>query len=146
MTYPDNCIKGIKSDDSLTEDRLPQTHLFYWQEPARDDGWREQSINWQDDPDAIQFTLRQTREDNGRVRLRYREGVAIIPKASLDFIAKMGLILGHFSYERDEPPDDNNPYHGNLLLRSDTPKSIMVQTAGCLAAAVSSMIPQPNEA
>jgi len=138
MTYPSNCIKGIPNDNDLTKDGTVGTHVFYFKETDRDDGWTEQSINWEDNSDVISFTLRQTRSDG---RVHYAAGLAILPKAQLDRIVKLPMVLNRLSYERDEPPDNDNPYHGNILLKADTPNPTMKRIAGSLALAVDRLIP-----
>lgn len=138
MTYPSNCIKGIQNDTFLTKEGTPGTHLFFFKEPDRGDGWSEQSINWEDMPDVISFTLRQRRSDG---RVDFAAGLALIPRAELDRIASLPMVANRLSYERDELPDVN-PYHGNLLLQADTPDPTMKQIAANLALAVNKLIPQ----
>ena len=128
MEFPENCIRGIPNRDFLTPGRLVATHLFYFSDDARDDGWIEQSINWQDDDQAIEFTLRQRKEDG---QLQFRAGVAIVPRVELDRIRERSIHGSALSYERRALPD--NPYHGNMLLRYDTDKAVMRQIAATLA-------------
>ena len=60
MCYPDNCIKGIPNQDFMLQNGTIGAHLFHFkQENIRDDNLIGQSINWEDDKDAINFTLNQ---------------------------------------------------------------------------------------
>ena len=129
MEFAENCIRGIPNRDFLTSGRLVATHLFYFKEDdARDDGWIEQSINWQDDDHAVEFTLRQKKE-NGQ--LQFRAGVAIVPRVEIDRIRERSMHGSVLSYERRALPD--NPYHGNMLLRCNTDRAVMKQIAATLA-------------
>jgi hypothetical protein len=108
--------------------------LFDFQEsPHRNDGWTEDSINWMDDKDAMEFTLNQVK-DSGE--LQFKMGVAILPRAELDRIKRRHGFAGHFDYER--APIEENQYHGNLLLRSDVSKHLknMIRSALALAAQI----------
>ena len=77
----------------------------------RTDDWKEASINWMDDEYAIDFTLKQTK-DSGE--LKFKAGIAILPRSELDRIKKNYKFMGNFDYERKA--EDGNDYHGNLLL------------------------------
>ena len=97
----------------------------------------EQSINWEDDESATEFTLNQRRDDG---ELQFKTGVAIIPRAEVDRLNRQPTVSGILSYERQTLED--NPYHGNILLRSDVPKPTMKKIAAGLALAVSQFIPR----
>jgi hypothetical protein len=141
MNYPENCIKGIPDNSFLVEDGSVGSHLFYFKsEYARDDGWTEQSINWDDDESVIDFTFRQTREDG---EVQFRAGVVIIPRDEIDRLNNRPTIKGLLSYERQ--PVNDNPYHGNILLQTNVQKSTMKKIAAGLALAVSKKVAQrPN--
>jgi hypothetical protein len=64
MDYPDLCIRGVINHHFLDDDGNPKTDVFIFQKNhSRPDGWTEESINWQDDEKAINFTLKQKRSD-----------------------------------------------------------------------------------
>jgi hypothetical protein len=134
MYYPENAIKGIPNRDFLLEDGLlPSSHLFHFKpENARDDGWIEQSINWEDDESVLEFTLRQTKEND---EIQFKAGAAIIPRHELDRLNNRPTIRGLLSYERQ--PLDHNPYHGNLLLKVHVSKQAMKMIAAAIALTVS---------
>jgi hypothetical protein len=88
------------------------------------------NVNWQDDEHAIEFTLNQTKK--GTEELHFKAGVAIVPRPEIDRIRERYIQMDILSYERRTLED--NPYHGNILLRVNMIKSpIMKQIAGTLA-------------
>lgn len=143
MLYPSNCIKGIPNRSYVTSDgRDVGSNLFYFdlnEKFGRDDGFVEQSINWEDDDSAISFTLRQRRTDG---EIQFQGGAAFVPRSEIDHLVNLPMVNGSLSYERQRQID--NDYHGNLLLRSNTPKSKMKQVAASLALVVSRIVPQPE--
>jgi len=139
MHFPENCIKGVPQR-SFLPDGFVGAHLFYFQKPDRGDGWKDQSINWQDDDSVIGFTLNQ-RKENGE--LHFKAGAVILPRAEIDRLNKNLAANGVLSYERQIL--NNNPYHGNILLRSHVPIHEMKKLAAGLALAVSEIVHQHQE-
>jgi hypothetical protein len=139
MRFPDNCLRGIPNDQHLLDEGRVAPHLFHFkpEQSARTDGWIEQSINWEDDSSVVEFTLNQ-RKENGE--LQFRAGVAIISRSEIDRFNGRPAISGVLSYERQRL--ENNPFHGNLLLREDIPKVTMKMIAAGIACLVSSIVPQ----
>jgi hypothetical protein len=111
MEFPDHCIRGIPNSACLVEGRpIAYLTLFeFHRHSSKEQGWKEESINWMDDEDAIDFTLRQTNADG---ELQFKVGVAILPHIELNKLKKRHT--GFFDYERR--PIEGNTYHGNLLL------------------------------
>jgi hypothetical protein len=139
--YPDTCIKGIPNHSFVGPNGFPSTHLFYFDPPhAREDGWIEESINWEDDEQAIDFTLNQKKDDG---TLQFKAGVALIPRGEIDRLNSQPSIANSLGYER--APLDGNPYHGNLLLQEAVPKAIMKKIAAGIALCVSEVIQQGHE-
>lgn len=138
MSYPENAIKGIPDNSFLIADGSVGSHLFYFKsEHARDDGWIEQSINWEDDESVLGFTLSQTKEKG---EIQFKAGAAILPRQEIDRLNNRPTIKGLLSYERQ--PLDNNSYHGNILLKVHVPKPTMKKIAAGLALAVSKVVVQ----
>ncbi len=137
MEYPSNCIKGIPNDTYMTPESTAGSNLFFFKGPDRGDGWTEQSINWEDNADVIQATLRQQRRDG---EVQFAAGLAILATIQLDQIAKLPIVRNRLSYERS-PILPDQPYHGNILLKANTPDPIMKQIAGSLALSVNRLIP-----
>ncbi len=138
MSFPDNCIRGIPNTDFMNDDGLPGSHLFHFKnEHRRDDGWIEQSINWDDDENAISFSLNQRKEDGS---LQFKAGVVIIPREEIDRLSRRPTVIEEaLSYERRAL--EHNPYHGNILLSEKVPKHMMKKLAAGLALAISKVIP-----
>lgn len=140
MTYPDSCLRGIPNDDFLNEDGTVGAHLFYFKKRfERDDGWIEQSINWQDD-DTVADLMFNQRKDDGT--FQFTAGVAVLPRQEIDRLNTQPMVRGLLAYERQ--PIENNPYHGNLLLEAATIKPTMKLIAAGLALAVSKIIPRES--
>ena len=140
MTYPEEFIRGILNDEYVNDENSVETHLFYFHHlsSGRGDSWCEESINWNDEG-AIEFSLNQTRNDG---QIKFKSGIAIVPKDEIDHITSRPNNAGCLSYERY--PLEENPYHGNLLLKVGTPKHIMHQIAANIALSVSKIIPNHN--
>lgn len=138
MSYPDNCLRGISVKDGILEDGTVASHVFYFKDP-RPDGWIEQSINWEDDADALPFTLTQRRKEG---TLQFPFGVAVVPRAELDKLAALPALAGRLSYERRR--EKENPYHGNLILRENTPAPTRRQMAATIAMHVSRVVQQQS--
>jgi hypothetical protein len=130
MSYPDYLIRGIPHPSLVEVDGLPSAGLFPFDKPesARLPGYREESINWYDDEGAIRHTFDQ-RKDDGTVK--FRGGIAVLPRSELDRLKNNPNLRGRFDYERY--PLDTNQYHGNMLLNMDVPKQLIRKMAGLLA-------------
>jgi hypothetical protein len=127
MTYPNNCIKGVKHPRYLNDDDTVGTDLFFFEAERGRLGWKDQSINWEDNDTVIDFTLSQERTDGD---LLFKGGAVIFPRQEIERLNKLGTIRGALSYER--APFEGNKFHGNILLAPTTPKHIMVQIAASL--------------
>jgi hypothetical protein len=134
MKYPLNCIKGIPNKkDFIVEDGSVGSNLFHFKlENVRPDGWVEQSINWEDDDTVAEFTLNQRKTDG---TIQFKAGIAIIPREEIDRVNKQPTVRGLLSYERQIL--ENNPFHGNILLKAGVPKLTMKKIAAAIAIAVS---------
>lgn len=139
--YPANCIKGIPNDTFLIDEDRVAPHLFHFKlDSTRPDGWVEQSINWQDDDSAIEFTLGQTKDSGEQ---HFKAGATVLPRHEIDRLIQRPVVNGLLSYERDSLP--SNPFHGNILLREGVPKPTMKMIAAGLALAVADIILQTGQ-
>ena len=136
MPYPEYCLKGIKAKDCISDDGEIEAHLFEFKKRNDSEDWR-QSVNWQDDDLAIEFTLRQTKPDG---TLLFKHGIVSVSRREIDRINSRPSINGVLSYERDQLPD--NPYHGHLVLEARIPKRKMWKIAAILIIAREELIPQ----
>jgi len=127
MPYPDKCIRGISSPDWLEEGRtLPNIQLFGFSSDPN--GWIRESINWMDEQCVIDFTLNQVKVDGTP---KFRSGVAILVRADIDRISKRHTLTQPLSYERAST--EENPHHGNLLLKHDIKKNMKGMIRSALA-------------
>lgn len=133
MEYPDHCIRGILNSTFLLEDDMLSVNAFDFRKDERTDDWKEASINWVDDEDAVDFTFKQTKTSG---ELRFKAGIAILPRSELDKIKKSYKFIGNFDYERKE--EENNKYHGNLLLKDtvSNPKRDIIRALLVFAAEI----------
>jgi hypothetical protein len=139
MSYPAHCLRGVSLKDAITEDGIIAPHAFFFHEgDKRQDGWIEQSINWEDDEKAVPFTLAQKRVD-GTAQFPY--GLAVVPRVELDRLCTQVTVAGRLAYERRVT--EGYAYHGNLLLKSNTPKVTMKMIAAGIALHVSRIVPPP---
>ena len=128
--YPEEIIRGVKSLTHVSGDNIKADAFQFPNNTCRADGCIEESINWNDDDDAIEFTVYQKRIDG---EYRFKGGAAILSRKKVDDIMKLPIGRGYLKYERDKLPD--NPYHGNLLVVKDMEKwrrtIIIASLAGC---------------
>ena len=134
MNFPENCIRGIPNETYLPDGSVG-AHLFHFNLPDRGDGWTEQSVNWEDGDFVIEFTLAQRKADG---ELQFKGGVAVIPREEIDRLNNRPIVKGLLSYERQ--PIQDNPFHGNILLRANTPKPTMKLIAAGLALAITRIV------
>jgi len=142
MCYPDNCIRGISSfDQHMIDDDTVAPALFYFEmEQPRNGGWTEGSINWHDDDGAIGLTLNQRKPDG---RIQFRVGAAILPRDEIDHLIQRSRYSGQLSYDRC--PQDDNRYHGNLLLQIGVGQRKMKVLAAALTVGVARIIHRSEE-
>ncbi len=106
-------------------------HVFNFEDnPQRRDGWTDQSVNWEDDPEAIPFILSQSKGDG---KPQFEVGLAVLPRPEIDRL-KLNPGYAVLSYERQ--PFRDNRYHGNLLIPNASTKPFRRAIAGALASRV----------
>jgi hypothetical protein len=129
MCYPNELIRGIPNTSYLEND-YPNARLFneFGENPDRDDDNDEASINWQDDQGALDLIFDQ-KKDNGE--FQFKIGGAILSRSELDRLCKKPQTKGLLSYERRDIP--GNKYHGNILLKKGTSKSMKNMIASAIA-------------
>ncbi len=138
MSFPDNSLTGIQNDSLILQKGVVSAGLFQFREnPIRSDSKKEQSINWQDDQNAIVLTLNQQKLDG---TYQFQSGIAVIPRDKIDWLIDLQTTKGFLSYERQ--PLQENPYHGNILVKKVTPKPVVKLIMQGLALIVSEIIPR----
>ena len=109
--------------------------LLIFSDLIRTDGWKELSVNWDDDENSKNVLLDQKKE-NGEIQ--FKAGYAIIPRSELDHLISQPTVNGLLSYERS--PLENNSYHGNVLLKGNLPKPTIKKIQAGLALFVSKVV------
>lgn len=112
--YPNHCIRGILNSTYFSGDGELNPGAFDFKTNKRTDDWKEASINWKDAEDAVDFTFKQTKMSG---EPKFKAGIAILPRSSLEQIKKRTRYIGNFDYERAE--EEGNIYHGNLLINKN---------------------------
>jgi hypothetical protein len=135
--YPENCLRGIPNPQQVKENELVDVDVFMFNnQNIIENSSHQISINWQDDDNAISFTLAQKRTDE---ELQFKGGVAVIPRSDLDQLSKLPIMKESFSYNRQRLQE--NEYHGNLILKLGFSPARRKMIANTLAAHVSKIIP-----
>jgi hypothetical protein len=134
--YPAACLRGIRSSKWIVpgpDGSVLAAAAYEFDLSARTglprEGWREVSVNWEDDESAEDFTRNQK---NAKGRL-HQHGVGRLAVADIERCAALIRLPDRLVYERRPDPDQpGNPYHGNLLLDPSVPLQFQRQLAGAL--------------
>jgi len=135
MSFPDSCLRGISVPDQMLDDGTVSTAAFNFSDKVRGDGFKELSIVWEDDEKAGEVLLNQ-KKDNGE--FQFKVGYAFVPRNEIDHLIKQPTVNGMLNYERQEL--ENNPYHGNILVHSNTSRHMIRKIQAYLALFVSSVV------
>ena len=132
ILFPDSFFRGLSAKDQITEEGYITASAFQFSEfnsELRDnDNFRELSIQWNDDKNALETLLKQEHPQKGG--LQFKVGYCSIKMDKMVIAMMQYLNDGTFSYERrpiEEDKDNNipeNPYHGNLLLSNSSEKQV----------------------
>jgi hypothetical protein len=138
MSYPDNFLRGVSDKNLLTPDGAGvSAAVFHFALSKINNEWLEQSICWEDDVSVVGLMLGQKKEGGA---IQFKAGVVRVPRSCVHYINKLPQIKEVLSYERKEL--DENPYHGNLLLKKDAHKMTMHKVAAMIAGHVLDVISQ----
>ena len=137
--YPDLLIRGISSSDYIDSEGRASAALFQFtdNDSERMDGYIEASINWYDDDEALKLTLEQ-RKKNDEAAHQFKVGAAILARHRIDNLINSPNAKNAMTYERRAI--EGNPYHGNLLMKSNLTKSIKTMLAASVAMCVEDII------
>jgi hypothetical protein len=125
--FPESFYRGLSSKD-----------------PVRNDNKRELSINWNDDLNSINVLLNQHKP--GKTEKQFSIGYAELSLKFVNMTLLNFIKNGDFSFERKPIQEDEsngivaNPYHGNLLINKDLPKTIVKQVQCNLATIATSKL------
>lgn len=131
MDFPEELLRGIPNKDFVEKDGHPTSNLFYFEKRdnnVRQDGFIEESINWYDDPKALEVLIQQKKEND---KFQFQYGAVILLKSELDRLISKPTVGDTLSYERRKL--DGNDYHGNLLLHQSVDKPKMKRIAASIA-------------
>lgn len=115
--FPEHFFRGFSTPDCFTNYGYVAAGAFIFKpnvENPRNDSFNEASINWDDDPGALENLLSQINTRTGEKQ--FKLGYVKVPMSAILPCVREHIRNGHFSYERY--PLSNNVYHGNLLLHS----------------------------
>ena len=130
IDYPSELIRGVANRDFLDNEGRASALLFQFEDTDRLDGFLESSICWLDNNDALIITMGQRRKDDATA-YQFKIGVAVLSRAKLDNVIKSPNAKDAISYERR--PTEGNPYHGNILIKSNIEKKTRTMIAGTIA-------------
>ena len=139
MAFPENCLRGVPNDSFVRKGVIGSELFYFYSRDSRDDGWTEQSINWQDDEQTIEFTLSQLKENS---ELHFKTGVVIIRRFELDRIRDRYAHMNLLSYERQAT--EENPHHGNILLNNEMVDSPLMKQVASAIALYSEFVPRSS--
>lgn len=137
MDFPEFLLRGLSDSSCLDPENRVSTSLFIFKDCSREDGFNEASITWFDDNEAFNVLWNQTKGGEC-CELQFRTGVAKLRKDIIDILKKTRNAVGLLDYER--APNENNNFHGNILLKKDIDKKISRTISGSLAMAVAEVI------
>jgi len=123
--YPISCLRGIRKPDWITPENKVSGVAFdpdKKTKKSRADGGIETSINWEDKESVLKFSLNTQNYQHGAVRLL---------REQIDQINNEPITETYLSYDRDKLK--KNPYHGNIVFRSNLSPKFRRTLAGSLA-------------
>lgn len=139
LKYPCDFWRGIATKDFVCDGHvLPSA--FQFDDEIREDGFKELSINWNDDDGALEKVLSQTKA-NGK--LQFQVGAANLQLGFVKQCLATYIARDEFSYERREV--EGNNYHGNLLVKGTIDKKIRLIISNTLALAADTNIEYRKE-
>lgn len=130
--FSNRFIRGIINEQYVSEDGYPLGSLYHFRFSVpgnRTDNFKEESINWDDDENALRHIILQKKKDTIKPQFSY--GAAITDLSIIEALARNKRYKDIFCYERK--PIDGNDYHGNLLFSASASKIAMLQLADCIA-------------
>lgn len=98
---------------------------------CRKDNYKELSVNWEDDDNAINVLLNQKKIDKNGVERNQFESACRVNMATLKMVCNHFLRDMNLSFER--APIRGNPYHGNILLLDSVSKQTRTLISNALA-------------
>lgn len=133
--FPRFSLRGIRKPDWVADGEVSSAAFHDSERSAasRPDGGTEISVNWEDNDQALLFTLRQSNSGSGVARLR-TEAVYEVTK-----LPAIGLVVFP-----ERAREKGNPYHGNLVFVAGTARNVRRAVSAYLAAASTYVAPVPK--
>lgn len=152
--YPELLLRGIvnNSPEFITPEGYPTQGVFKFDSydgDSRDDGFCELSVNWVDNEDAIHTLLNQINVKKGTIQ--FQGGYCKLNRLLIKQVLKDYIDNNHLSYERHpikaapENGNQNNPFHGNLLIKNDISKQAKTNIQTTLAGIAGMVIKRTEE-
>ncbi|MFH1484759.1 MAG: hypothetical protein ABIH46_01695 [Chloroflexota bacterium] len=143
MSFPDELLRGISHQDKIIEDDTVTSDVFYFHLQTSDEipeGCWELSVNWWDDEGSLDQLFTQRKSDGN---LQFKGGAAVLSRKGVDDVRHLPVMRRRLAlaYERQPLPD--NKYHGNLLLKNESKKTMKV-VAAAIALCVTSVLRNPT--
>lgn len=137
--FSNELLRGLKKD--WISEGLVTTAAFNFN-GNEVNGYNELSINWNDDEGSLPELL--NRLDDGKIK--FSAGVAHIQLKTMEFILKDHIETGNFKFRRDVVDPLNNPYHGEIMLKSSISKPFkrLIENGLALSAG-NNITPQENK-
>ena len=114
MEYPEKLSRGISSKNFIDAEGRLTSQAFQFDPSSDHPELDEASINWYDNEEAMQIAWDQKKNKDDELP-QFKGGVAILSRASVDYVFSQPYMIGMLQYERK--PSIGNPYHGNLLRK-----------------------------
>lgn len=126
-TFPSSFFRGF-TIPVIQDDGMLSASAFDFKEfDGR--GMQECSVNWNDDAGSL---LQIAAQEKGNGQKQFKFGACRIPRAEIDRARVLvAAMTAELSYERK--PVEGNPYHGNLLCKTELSPSGKKALCGMLA-------------
>lgn len=129
MNYPEKLIRGIASNDYIDSEGRLSSAAFQFEASRNHEKTDEASITWYDNEEALNIAWNQ--KSSFREGIQFKAGVAILSRKMLDVVIHRPNVMNALDYERR--PTQDNPYHGNLLMKQGLSNGIKRSIIGALA-------------
>lgn len=130
MSYSEKLIRGISSKEFIDDEGRATIALFQFDAGKREDNNDELSVTWYDNQEALSIVINQKKQ--GKDEYQFKVGLAILRRSWLDETINRPNCKNALSYER-RPIEGENPYHGNILRKTNLSPSVKNMLAATIA-------------
>lgn len=147
-SLPEEFFRGISNSTFIINGCYLDKQAFHFDsyDAKRGDNYRELSITWNDNEDALRVLMEQRKPHKDEYQ--FKGGYCKYNRVALTQFMKNYFIKGDMDLERravEASVEDDiqaNPYHGNILLSNDLPKAVVNNVESTLAALVEEVHPR----